>query len=184
MLFLNFCNSFSQNFQSGFFNNTDNFVEHAMPQKRPHQMTLHGHTRNDEFFWLRDDSRQDQDVLAYLEEENAHFEEIMAPVAGLRESLFEEMTGRLDPDESSVPYHKDGYWYYSRYEPDGEYAIHARRMNTMEGGEEILVDGNQRAQGHEFYQLRGLEVSDDHRFVAIAEDTSGRGINEIQILDM
>lgn len=160
-----------------------NHLEQPMPEKRPHEMTMHGHTRIDEYFWLRDDSRKDPQVLAYLEEENAYFDKIMEPVAGLQETLFEEMTARLDPDESSVPYLKDGYWYYSRYEPGSEYAIHARRKGSMDAEEEILVDGNQRTQGHEFYRLSGMEVSDDHRYVAIAEDMTGRRINEIRILD-
>ena len=158
-------------------------VEQPMPAKRPHEMTLHGHTRVDEYFWLRDDTRKDPEVLAYLEEENAYFEKLMKPVAGIQETMFEEMTARLDPDESSVPYLKDGYWYYSRYEPGKEYAIQARRKGSMDADEEILVDGNQRAEGHEFYRLSGMEVSDDHRYVAIAEDTTGRRINEIRILD-
>ena len=158
-------------------------VNQPMPEKRPHEMTLHGHTRVDEYFWLRDDTRKDPQVLAYLEEENAYFDKIMEPVAAMQETLFEEMTARLDPDESSVPYLKDGYWYYSRYEPEREYAIHARRKGSMDAEEEILVDGNERTLGNEFYQLMGLEVSDDHRYVAIAEDFSGRRINEIRILD-
>lgn len=164
-------------------NSASTLVEQPMPEKRPHEMTLHGHTRIDEYFWLRDDTRKDPDVLAYLEEENAYFDKIMEPVAGLQATLFEEMTARLDPDESSVPCLKDGYWYYSRYEPGREYAIHARRKGSMDADEEILLDGNQRARGHEFYRLSGLEVSDDHRYVAIAEDTSGRRINELRILD-
>ncbi len=164
-------------------NIASNLLEQPMPEKRPHEMTLHGHTRIDEYFWLRDDTRKDPQVLAYLEEENAYFKKIMEPVASLQETLFEEMTARLDPDESSVPYLKSGYWYFSRYEPGHEYAIHARRKGNMEAKEEILLDGNQRAQGHEYYQLSGLEVSDDHRYVAIAEDTTGRRINEIRIFD-
>ena len=158
-------------------------VNQPMPEKRPHEMTLHGHTRVDEYFWLRDDTRKDPQVLAYLEEENAYFDKVMEPVAAMQETLFEEMTARLDPDESIVPYLKDGYWYYSRYEPKREYAIHARRKGSMDAEEEILVDGNERTLGHEFYQLMGLEVSDYHRYVAIAEDFSGRRINEIRILD-
>jgi len=154
-----------------------------MPEKRPHEMTLHGHTRVDEYAWLRDDTRKDPQVLAYLEEENAYFDKMMEPVAAMQETLFEEMTSRLDPDESSVPYLKDGYWYYYRYEPKLEYAIHARRQGSMDAEEEVLVDGNKRTAGHEFYQLMGMEVSDDHRYVAIAEDFTGRRINEIRILD-
>jgi oligopeptidase B len=158
-------------------------LEQPMPEKRPHEMTVHGHTRVDEYYWLRDDSRKDPQVLAYLEEENAYFDKVMQPWQDMQDAMFEEMTSRLDPDESSVPYLKNGYWYYSRFEPGGEYAIHARRKGSMDAEEEILVDGNQRASGHEFYRLSGMEVSDDHRYVAIAEDTTGRRINEIRILD-
>ncbi len=164
-------------------NTESTLVEQPMPEKRPHEMTLHGHTRNDEYFWLRDDSRKDPEVLAYLEAENAYFEKVMKPVAGIQKVMFEEMTARLDPDESSVPYLKNGYWYYSRYEPGNEYAIQARRKGSMDAEEEILVDGNKRTEGHEFYRLSGMEVSDNHRYVAIAEDTTGRRINEIRILD-
>ncbi len=165
------------------FNSRSTTVKQPMPEKRYHEMTLHGHTRVDEYFWLRDDTRKDPQVLAYLEEENAYFDKIMEPVAAMQETMFEEMTARLDPDESSVPYLKNGYWYYSRYEPQSEYAIHARRRGSMDAEEEVLVDGNQRTIGHEFYRLMGMEVSDDHRYVAIAEDFSGRRINEIRILD-
>jgi oligopeptidase B len=151
--------------------------------KRPVAHQLHGVTRVDEYFWLRDDERSAPDVLAYLEQENAWFEQEMAHTAALQETLFEEMTGRLDPDESSVPYLKNGYWHYYRYEPGQDYAIYARRAGSMDAPEEILLDANQRAAGHGFYQLLGLEISDDGRFVAIAEDTMGRRINEIRILD-
>ena len=164
-------------------NTEPTLVEQPMPEKRPHEMTLHGHTRVDEYFWLRDDTRKDPQMLAYLEDENAYFDKIMEPVAGLQEAMFEEMKARLDPDESSVPYLKNGYWYYSRYEAGKEYAIYARRKGNMDAEEEILIDGNKRTEGHEFYQLSGMEVSDDHRYVAIAEDTTGRRINNILILD-
>ncbi len=158
-------------------------VEEPKAEKRPHEMTLHGDTRVDEYFWLRDDDRADPDVLAYLEHENAWFEQELAHTAELQNTLFEEMTGRLDPDDSSVPYEKDGYWYYYRYEPDKEYAIHARKKGSLDAEEEVLIDGNARAEGHDFYRLGNLEVSDDHRYVAIAEDTLSRRIHTIRILD-
>jgi len=167
----------------GHFNFPTTTMSEPMPAKRPHEMTLHGHTRVDEYYWLRDDTREDPEVIAYLEEENAYFDKVMEPVAAMQATLFKEMTARLDPDESSVPYLKEGYWYYSRYEPGSEYAIHARRKGGMDADEEIMVDGNQRSSGHEFYRLWGLEVSDDQRYVAIAEDFTGRRINEIRILD-
>jgi len=158
-------------------------TDQPMPEKRPHEMTLHGHTRIDEYYWLRDDTRQDPEVLAYLEAENAYFDKVMEPYAAIQQTIFEEMTARLDPDESSVPYFKDGYWYYSRYEPGQEYAIHARRKGSMDADEEVLVNGNLRARDSEFYRLWNVEVSDGHRYVAIAEDFTGRRINEIRVLD-
>ena len=73
-----------------------------MPEKRPHKMTLHGDTRVDEYFWLRDDLRQDPQMLAYLEEENAYFASEMAHNAALQDTLYDEMTGRLDPDPAQL----------------------------------------------------------------------------------
>jgi len=102
-------------------------------KKRPQVLTAHGHTRIDEYYWLRDDSRNDPEILACLEAENTYFDRVMKPLEALQATLYEEMTARLDPDESSVPYLKDGYWYYSRFEPDHEYAVHARRKGNDAG---------------------------------------------------
>jgi oligopeptidase B len=158
-------------------------MQEPRADKRPHEMTLHGITRVDDYYWLRDDERSDPDVIAYLEAENGFFDEAMAHTEEMQSTLYDEMVARLDPDESSVPYEKDGWWYYYRYEPEKDYAIYARRRGSMEADEEILVDGNQRAEGHDYYSLGNLEMSDDHRYAAIAEDTLSRRIHEIRILD-
>ncbi len=155
-----------------------------MTAKRPHKISIHGHTRTDDYYWMRDDKRNNPEVLAHLHAENEAFAAAMAHTRELQETLYQEMTARLDPDESSVPYFLDGYWYYSRYEKDREYAIHARRRGDMGAVEEILLDCNERASGHGYYALGGFEVSDDQRFVAIAEDTVSRGMHEIRILDL
>jgi len=155
-----------------------------MTEKRTHLITTHGHTRNDEYYWLRDDKREDPLVLAHLAVENEAFDAAMAHTRDLQDTLYAEMTARLDPDESSVPYKWGEYWYYSRYEPGKEYSIHARRKGSMEAVEEILLDTNERASEHEYYALGGFEVSDDHRFVAIAEDTVSRGLHQLRILDL
>ncbi|NRB70940.1 MAG: S9 family peptidase [Xanthomonadales bacterium] len=157
--------------------------EEPMATKRPVEMTLHDHTRVDEYYWLRDDTRTDPEVLAYLEQENAWFEQEMAHTQGLQETLFEEMTGRLDPDESSVPYFWRGYWYYSRYSDGSEYAVYARKKGSLDAPEEVLLDANERAAAHDYYSLGNLEASDDHRYLAIAEDTLSRRIYDIRILD-
>ncbi|MGD9021546.1 MAG: S9 family peptidase, partial [Lysobacterales bacterium] len=112
------------------------------------------------------------------------FEAATAHTAGLRETLYREMIARLDPDDSSVPYQLGSYWYYSRFEEGLEYAIHARRKGSMDADEEILLDCNERAAGHAWYALGGLEVSDDHCYMAIAEDTVSRGMHQIRILDL
>ena len=155
-----------------------------MTEKRPHPISTHGHTRIDDYYWLRDDKREDPQVLDHLRAENEAFEAAMAHTTELQETLYEEMTSRLDPDESSVPYQVDDYWYYSRFEQGREYRIYARRKGNMGATEEILLDTNKRAEGHEYYALGGFEVSDDHRFIAIAEDIVSRGIHQIRILDL
>ena len=155
-----------------------------MTEKRPHTITTHGHTRIDDYYWLRDDKRQDPQVLAHLEAENRAFEAAMAHTAELQETLYQEMIARLDPDESSVPYQLDDYWYYSRFEEGLEYRLYARRQGSMQSDEEILLDTNERANGHEYYALGGFEISDDHRYAAIAEDTVSRRIHQVRILDL
>ena len=160
-------------------------VELAEPraEKRPHEMTMHGDTRVDNYYWLRDDDRADPEMLAYLESENAWFDKEMEHTEALQETLFEEMTARLDPVDSDVPYEKGGYWYYSRFVPEEDYKIYARRKGSMDAEEEIIVDGNRRADGHDFYNLGNLEMSDDQRYAALVEDTIGRRQYEIRILD-
>jgi len=155
-----------------------------MTEKRTHQITTHGHTRDDDYYWLRDDQREDPQVLAHLRAENETFAAAMAHTSDLQDTLYQEMTARLDPDDSSVPYQVDDYWYYSRFEQGKEYRIHARRKGSMQNKEEILLDTNERARGHEYYALGGFEVSDNHRYVAIAEDTLSRRIHQIRILDL
>jgi oligopeptidase B len=155
-----------------------------MTKKQKHLITAHGHTRNDEYYWLRDDQRKDSDVLAHLKAENKACEAALAHTADLQDTLFEEMTSRLDPDESSVPCQVDDYWYYSRFEAGKEYRIYARRKGNMDAKEEILLDTNERAHGHDYYSLGGFEVSDDHRHIAIAEDFVSRGMHEVRILDL
>ena len=158
-------------------------ITEPMAEKRPHELTMHGETRIDDYYWLRDDSREDPEVIAYLESENAWFDREMAHTEELQETLYEEMTGRLDPVDTGVPYEKGGYWYYYRFEPGQDYAIYARRKGSMEAEEEILIDGNERAEGQDFYNLGNLEMSDDQRFAAVVEDTVGRRIYDIRVLD-
>ncbi|MEZ5457531.1 MAG: S9 family peptidase [Lysobacteraceae bacterium] len=153
--------------------------------QRPHEVKApHGATRQDEYYWLRDDTRQDAEMLDYLKAENAYADAMLASQATLRDALYEEMVGRIKQDDSTVPYLEDGYWYYVRYEDGKEYPIHARRRGSMEAAEEVLLDVNQLAEGKGFYQAAGLEVSPDGSKLAFFEDTSGRRQYTLRVKDL
>lgn len=145
-----------------------------MAEQRPHQVGSPNGTRADPWYWLRDDERSDPRVLAYLAAENAWFERHMAPLSATVEGLYAEIVGRIKQDDASVPYRRHGYWYYTRYVEGQEYPVHARRKASMDAPEEILLDGNLLAAGHDYFQIGNYEVSDDGRWLVWAEDTVGR----------
>ena len=144
-------------------------------EERPHEVTApHGATRQDEYYWLRDDERADPDMLAYLEAENGYADAVMAPLADSQAALYGELVGRIKQDDSSVPYKYKDYWYYTRFEEGQEYPIYARRRGNMDAPEEVMLDVNRLAEGHDFYQVGNWEVSPDQTLLAYVEDTVGR----------
>jgi oligopeptidase B len=128
----------------------------------------------DPYYWLRDDERTNPEVLAYLAAENAYRERCMAPGKPFENALYEEIVARLKQDDSSVPYRKHGYWYNTRFEPGKEHPIFARRKGGVDAPEEILLDANALAAGHDYYRIGALEVSPDSAWLAFCEDTVGR----------
>lgn len=151
--------------------------------KHPHVMEMHGDTRIDNYYWLRDDERSNEAVLSYLEAENAYTQASMRGEEELREQLFNEMVERIPQEDESVPYQRNGYRYQSRYKPEQEYALYVRQKAdaTDNSDWELLVDSNERAQGHDFYALGGIEVSPDNQLMAIAEDFLSRRQYDIRI---
>ena len=146
-----------------------------MAATQPYQVVApHGASREDPYYWLRDDSRENPEVIAYLEAENAYTDALLAPQAEVRSTLYDEIVARIKPDDASVPFLEKGYWYYSRYEEGGQYPIHARRKGSMEAPEEILLDGNALAQGKGYFQIGSYEVSPGGRLLAWVEDDVGR----------
>jgi len=144
-------------------------------QQRPHAVKApFGAVRNDDYYWLRDDQREDQAVLDYLNAENAYTDALLAPTQPLQETLYREIVGRIKQDDASVPYRERGYWYYTRYETGKDYPIHARRKGSMDAPEEILLDVNRLAEGKGYYSVGDSEVSQDNRLLAYADDSSGR----------
>lgn len=154
-------------------------------EQRPYEVKApHGAVRNDEFYWLRDDKREKPEMLAYLNAENAYADTVMAPLAPLKQRLYDEIVGRIQQDDSSVPYFEDGYWYYTRFETGKDYSIIARRKGTMEAAEEILLDQNVMAAGKDFFQVGAWEVSPDGTKLAWAEDLNGRRQFTIKVKDI
>jgi oligopeptidase B len=143
--------------------------------KKPHVVKApFGATRDDEYYWLRDDSRKDKAMLAYLGAENAYVDSYMAPLKPLQDALYEEIVGRIKQDDSSVPYRERGYWYYTRFETGKDYPLHARRKGSMDAPEEILFDVNAMAEGKDYFSLAEYEISPDNRIVAWTDDDVGR----------
>ncbi|HCT6780924.1 TPA: S9 family peptidase [Proteus mirabilis] len=142
--------------------------------KIPHVMTDHGDSRTDNYYWLRDDARKDKQVIDYLKAENAYTESVMAAGKTLENTLYNEMVERMAQNDASVPYDYNGYTYQTIYQEGKDFPIYQRKPIGSDGEWEILVDGNERAKGHEFYQLGDLAISPDNKRIAIAEDKEGR----------
>ncbi|MBV6850306.1 S9 family peptidase [Xanthomonas euvesicatoria] len=143
--------------------------------KHPHVVKApFGATRNDDYYWFRDDKREDKAVLAYLDAENAYTDKLMAPLKPLEEALYTEIVGRIKQDDASVPYRERGYWYYTRFETGKDYPIQARRKGSMEAPEQILLHVNQMAQGKGYFSVGDAAVSQDNRILAWADDAVGR----------
>ncbi|MGE9549946.1 prolyl oligopeptidase family serine peptidase [Erwinia amylovora] len=145
-------------------------------KKMPYEMTLHGETRTDNYYWLRDDRREDPAVLDYLHAENDYAKGVMASQQALQERVLKEIVDRIPPRDHSVPYVKNGYRYQRRYDEGNEYAIYTRQPeNTATPGHwDVLLDGNQRAAHSEFYTLGGMGISPDNQTMALAEDFLSR----------
>jgi len=145
-------------------------------KKVPHVMTQHGDTRTDDYYWLRDDTRSDQDVLDYLHQENDYGRDVMASQQSLQDRLLKEIVDRLPQREVSAPYTRNGYRYRHVYEPGCEYAIYQRQSVLSSEWDEwqVLLDANKRAAHSEFYTLGGLAVSPDNKIMALAEDYLSR----------
>lgn len=151
------------------------------PQKS-HQFLEHGFKRNDPYYWLRD--KENPEVIDYLNAENKYTTDALKHTEGFQKSLFAEMKGRIKEDDSSVPYFKNDYWYYARYNEGQEYAIYARKHQTLEAEEEVLLNENDLAEGHEYYEIVSYAISPNNQYLAYAEDVTGRRQYQIKIKDL
>ncbi|MTI25947.1 S9 family peptidase [Fulvivirga kasyanovii] len=150
-------------------------MKKALPpkaEKIEKQLVAHGHTRIDNYYWLN--NREDQKVIDYLEAENAYTDTLMKHTEGFQEKLYNEIVGRIKQTDESVPYRSNGYWYYTRYEEGQEYPIYCRKKESLDNEEEVMLNVNVMAEGHEYYHVTGLNVSLDNNLLAYGVDTVSR----------
>ncbi|RVU90170.1 S9 family peptidase [Flavobacterium columnare] len=148
----------------------------------PRKLQIHDDVRIDDYFWLN--NRENQEVIDYLNAENAYYEKMTAHTKDFQNELFEEMKLRIKEDESSVPYFYNGYWYITRFEKGGDYPIYSRRKESLEAVEEILFNCNEMAKSFSYFQLGGVSVSPNNKFASFGVDTVSRRIYTIQIKNL
>jgi oligopeptidase B len=148
----------------------------------PHPVTLHGDTRQDDYFWLRE--KENPEVRAYLEAEAAYTAQVMKPTEALQKKLYEEMLGRIQQTDLEVPFRKGGFYYYTRTEEGKQYPIHCRKKGGLEAPEEVLLDSNALSEGLKFYRVATFQVSDDGHLLAYSVDTTGFNEFTLYIKDL
>ncbi len=153
-------------------------------KKVPYFHDIHGHQRLDNYFWLRDDKRENPQVIDYLNQENSYTEQQMQPLQQLQNELYEEMVARQEPELESVPYLKKGYCYVSRYDEGKDYTVYTRRKGSIDAPEQVFLDCNERAEGHAYYQLGDLSLSTNSQLMAFSEDTVSRRQYTLRFKDL
>jgi oligopeptidase B len=153
--------------------------------KRPHAVAGPGGvTRDDPYYWLRDDTRKNPEMLEHLKAENAFADAALAPLKPLQEKLYQEIVGRIKQDDTTVPYRYRGYYYYARFAAGEDYAVIARRKGAMTAPEEVLLDEPAMAKGAGYFQVPNYGASADNRLLAYAEDKVGRRQYVLRIKDI
>jgi oligopeptidase B len=150
--------------------------------RRARVLKKHGDERVDPYYWMRE--KDNPEVIAYLEAENAYTEAVTAPAAALREQLYREIVGRIQETDSSAPTYFKGYWQYTRTVEGLDYEIYCRKPESMDAPEDVLLDGNLLAQGHEYFELGFVELSPDQNLLAYAVDYTGAELFELRFRDL
>ncbi|WP_299554919.1 S9 family peptidase [Seonamhaeicola sp.] len=151
-------------------------------KKEPKKLSIHDDTRIDNYYWLN--QRENQEVIDYLNAENAYTKQVMNHTESFQNTLFEEMKSRIKQDDTTVPYKLNGYWYKTRYEKDKDYPVYVRTKETIEAEEEILFDCNKMAADHTYFKLGGIAISPDNKLAAFTTDTVSRRQYTIQIKNL
>lgn len=141
---------------------------------KPKLLSIHNHTRTDNYYWIRDDDRKDPEVLKLLADENSYTRKVMAHTQSLQKALFEEITARLKDDDQSVPVRREDYWYWREFREGGEYPLYMRKSTTDSSEAEVMLDANLLSKGHDYYAVGTWAVSSSQDILAYADDTVSR----------
>jgi len=150
--------------------------------KIPNEITVHNHTRIDEYYWMND--RENPKVIDYLNQENEFYQKETAHLKKFQNDLFEEMKSRIKEDDTSVPYFYNGYFYITRFEKGKDYPIYSRKKESLEAAEQIMFDCNLMAEGFTYFNLSGISVSEDNKWASFGVDTVSRRQYVIQIKNL
>ena len=151
-------------------------------ERIPKKMEIHGDVRIDDYYWLNE--RENPKVIDYLNAENAYYNSITSHTNQFKEDLFEEMKSRIKEDDESVPYKKNGYYYITKYETGKQYPVYTRKKVSLEATEEVIVDVNEMAVGHEYFALTGLNVNQLNTVAAFGVDTVSRRQYDIRFKNL
>lgn len=168
-------------------------IKPPVAEKVPKELVAQGHTRIDNYYWMKltdqqknaeKKDEQTQKVLNYLNAENDYLKEKLKHTEPFQEKLYKEIIGRIKQTDESVPYLNNGYWYYDRYEEGLEYPIYCRRKGSMKADEEIILNVNDLARGHDYCSVRSLTVSEDNNLLAYGMDTVSRRRYTLYVKDL
>lgn len=163
-------------------NQKNQHMQAPIATKKPHAMTEFGNTRIDNYYWLN--NRENPEVIAYLETENAYTKQQLKDTESLQEKIYNEIVGRMKQTDISVPYKRNGYYYYTRQEEGKEYSIYCRKKGTLEAEEEILLNGNEMAEGYAYFAIGGMSISSNNNVMAYSVDTVSRRQYTIYFKDL
>lgn len=161
---------------------TEQSVSAPVAEQRHYVVESPHGNRVDPYYWLRDDDRADPDVIAYLNAENEYYDAYRARYADLTETLEAEIIGRIQQDDTSVPYQRGDYLYAMKYEAGKEYPIHVR--TDAQGNEQVMLDVNALATGQAYMNVANLAVSPNQQLLAYMVDNTGRRQYELRIRDL
>ncbi|MBA6263654.1 S9 family peptidase [Colwellia sp. Bg11-12] len=163
---------------------TNKSIDAPIAKKIPHKMEVHNHQRVDNYYWMRDDQRSDESVLAHLKAENNYADAMLSSQKPLQEKLFQELKDRIVKDDNTVPAKDGKYWYHSEINGEQEFSNYYRATSFTGDNKTLLLDVNERAKDHEFYDLGDLSISPNDAIMSISEDTDSRRIYTINFKNL